>query len=166
MNGIIATEVAALDRPWMIWMYSGTAKLMAASVPTMVNSVITATHSLAESTTSSASSGVRPALAVRCDQAKKPMTMAAPITIIAGAGETPRMSKGALAPAKNAPQFLRLLKPNVIKMMPTADSTTPIASIITSGFPAAGLILTLKNRMAAAWTISNPNARRHLIIAT
>src|SRR5262249_47573109 len=165
MNGIIATDVAALDRPWMIWIYSGTVKLMAASVPTMMNSVITATHSLAESTTSSASGGVRPALAVRCDQAKKPMTMAAPIMIIAGAGETPRILKGALAPAKNAPQFLRLLKPNVIKMMPTAASTTPSPSIFTSGLAAEGLSLKLNSRMAAAWMISNTKARRQLIWA-
>src|SRR5262245_45059577 len=80
------------------------------------------------------SSGVRPALAVRCDQAKKPMTMTAPIPIIAGAGETPRMLKGAAVFARNAPQFLRFLhvRACVINSVGAHDSCFPLQSCALS----------------------------------
>jgi len=140
--------------------------LIAASDITIMNSAITAAHSLPESTTWRAKSGVFPARAVRCDHAKNARTIVVPTTIMIGAGDTPTTSNGADGLASSTPQLRMLLKPKLMRMTPTAERTTPKASILTSGFGSADLSLKLRRRMAAACTMSRPNARRQLIAAT
>jgi len=60
----------------------------------------------------------------------------------------------------------KLLNPNVIRLIATADRATPGASILTAGLAVAGLRRKLSSRIAPAWTMSRPNASRQLIVAT
>ncbi len=131
---------------------------MAASMPTIENSAMTAAHSVGESTTSRASSGILPAAAWRRDHARNPASSATPTTIIIGAGDTPAKSVGAEGLANNTPQFRRLLKPNVMEMIAAADSSTPKKSILTAGLPWDGLSLKLSRNSSAECAMSRPNA--------
>ena len=71
------------------------------------------------------------------------------------------MSNGAAGRAIRIPQVRTLLKPKVMQMMAVAASSTPKPSIFTSGRGVDALSLKLRRRMAAACTMSRPNATRH-----
>ena len=83
-----------------------------------------------------------------------------PITIITGAGDRPKRSKGAPGRATPRPQRLRLLKPKLIRMMAAAASTTPTRSIPTSFRPSSGFSRKLRKNTIAETAIRSPNTGR------
>jgi hypothetical protein len=83
-----------------------------------------------------------------------------PITIITGAGDSPKRSNGAPGRATPRPQRFRLLKPKLIRMTDAAASTTPTMSIPTSDRPSSGFSRKLRKKTMPETTIRSPNTGR------
>ncbi len=84
----------------------------------------------------------------------------APVTIISGAGDMPRMLKGAAGRATPRPQRFRLLKPKTIMMIAVAASSTPTMSIFTSGLCSSGFSRKERKKTMPASTTRMPKTGR------